>query len=197
MAVNLRGAYIAIKAAVPLMGKGGRIINLSSTFGARVPAPGIGLYAISKFAVAGMTRAFARDLASLRHHGECDPARSHRHGNKSRRQPPRPADGHDDGAWPLWRAGGCRRHRGFPGERRQRIHHRRDLQRRWRVSRRSVRRTSQLLVETIVSFAFPDVPHGIANKLNRLILKRESVGKGTLSFNEPLIPGSFDSAQDR
>lgn len=64
MAVNLRGAYIAIKAAVPLMGRDGRIINLSSTFGARVPAPGIGLYAISKFAVAGMTRAFARDLAS-------------------------------------------------------------------------------------------------------------------------------------
>jgi 3-oxoacyl-[acyl-carrier protein] reductase len=65
MAVNLRGAYIAIKAAIPLMGPGGRIINLSSTFGARVPAPGIGLYAISKFAMAGMTRAFARDLASL------------------------------------------------------------------------------------------------------------------------------------
>jgi 3-oxoacyl-[acyl-carrier protein] reductase len=63
MAVNLRGAYIAIKSAVPLLGRGGRIINLSSTFGARVPAPGIGLYAISKFAVAGMTRAFARDLA--------------------------------------------------------------------------------------------------------------------------------------
>jgi 3-oxoacyl-[acyl-carrier protein] reductase len=64
MAVNVRGAYIAIKAAVPLMGKGGRIINMSSTFGARVPATGIGLYATSKFAVAGMTRAFARDLAS-------------------------------------------------------------------------------------------------------------------------------------
>lgn len=63
MAVNVRGAYIAIKAAVPLMSRGGRIINMSSTFGARVPAPGIGLYAISKFAVAGMTRAFARDLA--------------------------------------------------------------------------------------------------------------------------------------
>jgi 3-oxoacyl-[acyl-carrier protein] reductase len=64
MDVNLRGAYIAIKSAVPLMRPGARIINLSSTFGARVPAPGIGLYAISKFAVAGMTRAFARDLAS-------------------------------------------------------------------------------------------------------------------------------------
>jgi 3-oxoacyl-[acyl-carrier protein] reductase len=65
MAVNLRGAYIAIKTAVPLMPQGGRIINLSSTFGARVPAPGIGLYAISKFALTGLTRAFARDLASL------------------------------------------------------------------------------------------------------------------------------------
>jgi 3-oxoacyl-[acyl-carrier protein] reductase len=64
MAVNLRGAYIAIKSVVRLMGQGGRIINVSSIFGARVPAPGIGLYAISKFAVAGMTRAFARDLAS-------------------------------------------------------------------------------------------------------------------------------------
>lgn len=65
MAVNLRGAYIAIKTAVPLMPRGGRIINLGSTFGARVPAPGLGLYAISKFALAGMTRAFARDLAAL------------------------------------------------------------------------------------------------------------------------------------
>jgi 3-oxoacyl-[acyl-carrier protein] reductase len=65
MAVNLRGAYIAIKAALPVLPKGGRIINLSSTFGSRVPATGIGLYAISKFAVSGMTRAFARDLAPL------------------------------------------------------------------------------------------------------------------------------------
>lgn len=65
MAVNLRGTYIAIKEAVPLMGRGGRIINISSTFGARVPAPGLGLYATSKFAIAGLTRAFARDLAPL------------------------------------------------------------------------------------------------------------------------------------
>ncbi len=65
MAVNLRGANIAIKEAVPQMGKGGRIIKLSSTFGARVPAPGLGLYATSKFAMAGMTRALARDLAPL------------------------------------------------------------------------------------------------------------------------------------
>lgn len=65
MAVNLRSAYIAIKAALPHLPAGGRIINLSSTFGARVPATGIGLYAISKFGIAGLTRAFARDLAPL------------------------------------------------------------------------------------------------------------------------------------
>jgi 3-oxoacyl-[acyl-carrier protein] reductase len=65
MAVNLRGTYIAIKTAAALMPKGGRIINMSSTFGARVPSPGIGLYATSKFALAGLTRAFARDLAQL------------------------------------------------------------------------------------------------------------------------------------
>lgn len=65
MAVNLRGAYIAIKTAAALMPRGGRIVNLSSTFGARVPAAGIGLYATSKFALAGLTRSFARDLASL------------------------------------------------------------------------------------------------------------------------------------
>lgn len=65
IAVNLRGVYIAIKEAVPLMPRGGRVINLSSSFGARVPAPGLGLYATSKFAVAGLTRAYARDLAPL------------------------------------------------------------------------------------------------------------------------------------
>jgi NAD(P)-dependent dehydrogenase (short-subunit alcohol dehydrogenase family) len=64
MAVNLRGVFIACKEAVKLMPSGGRIINLGSSFGARVPMPGLGLYAISKFAVAGLTRALARDLAA-------------------------------------------------------------------------------------------------------------------------------------
>jgi 3-oxoacyl-[acyl-carrier protein] reductase len=63
MAVNVRGVFIACKEAAGAMGGGGRIINLGSSFGARVPAPGLGLYATSKFAVAGMTRALARDLA--------------------------------------------------------------------------------------------------------------------------------------
>ncbi len=63
MAVNVRGVFIGCREAVLVMGDGGRIINLGSSFGARVPAPGLGLYAMSKFAVAGLTRALARDLA--------------------------------------------------------------------------------------------------------------------------------------
>lgn len=62
MAVNLRSAFIACQEAVKLMPEGGRIINLGSSFGSRVPAPGLGLYAMSKFAMAGFTRALARDL---------------------------------------------------------------------------------------------------------------------------------------
>lgn len=64
ISVNLRSVYVATKAAAALMPSGGRVINLGSSFGARVPAPGLGLYAASKFAVEGLTRAFARDLAS-------------------------------------------------------------------------------------------------------------------------------------
>ncbi len=63
IAVNLRSVYVATKAAAALMGQGGRIVNMGSSFGTRVPAPGLGLYAASKFAVEGLTRAFARDLA--------------------------------------------------------------------------------------------------------------------------------------
>jgi 3-oxoacyl-[acyl-carrier protein] reductase len=63
MAVNLKGTFIACREAAQLMPQGGRIINISSIFGDRVPYPGIGLYAVSKFAVSGLTRALARDLA--------------------------------------------------------------------------------------------------------------------------------------
>lgn len=63
VAVNIRAVYEAIKHAAQFMPPGGRIINLGSSFGARVPAPGLGLYAMSKFAVEGLTRGYARDLA--------------------------------------------------------------------------------------------------------------------------------------
>lgn len=64
MNVNLRGVFVACREAARFLPQGGRIINIGSSFGTRVPFPGIGLYAMSKFAVAGLTRALARDLAS-------------------------------------------------------------------------------------------------------------------------------------
>ena len=62
MNVNVRGIYVLTQAALAHMPNGGRVIHIGSIFGESVPFPGIGLYSISKFAVAGMTRAMARDL---------------------------------------------------------------------------------------------------------------------------------------
>jgi 3-oxoacyl-[acyl-carrier protein] reductase len=65
-AVNLRAPFVTIAAALAHMPDGGRIINIGSVLGERVPQPGYGLYAMSKFALAGMTRAWARELAPRR-----------------------------------------------------------------------------------------------------------------------------------
>lgn len=46
------------------MPEGGRIINIGSVLGQRIPFAGLGLYSMSKFAVAGFTRAWARDLGA-------------------------------------------------------------------------------------------------------------------------------------
>lgn len=62
MNVNVRGIYFLTKAALEHMPEGGRIVNIGSIFGESVPYPGLDLYSISKFALAGMTRALARDL---------------------------------------------------------------------------------------------------------------------------------------
>jgi len=63
VAVNIKAIFLAAKAAAQVMPEGGRIINIGSVFGQRVPLPGLGLYSMSKFAVAGFTKAWARDLA--------------------------------------------------------------------------------------------------------------------------------------
>jgi 3-oxoacyl-[acyl-carrier protein] reductase len=62
IAINVRAPFIAARAAARVMGEGGRIINIGSVWGERTPFPGIGLYAMSKFALAGFTRAWSRDL---------------------------------------------------------------------------------------------------------------------------------------
>jgi NAD(P)-dependent dehydrogenase (short-subunit alcohol dehydrogenase family) len=62
-AINLFGAIAAIRAAATVMGDGGRIVNIGSALGSRVPFPGIADYAATKAALAGYTRGAARDLA--------------------------------------------------------------------------------------------------------------------------------------
>ncbi len=62
MNVNVRGVFVVSRSADRVMGEGGRIINIGSIFGESMPLANLGLYTMSKFAVAGLTRAWARDL---------------------------------------------------------------------------------------------------------------------------------------
>jgi 3-oxoacyl-[acyl-carrier protein] reductase len=62
IAVNLRAAFVASKAAAARMGEGGRIIAIGSNLAERVPGPGISAYAASKAALVGLTKGLARDL---------------------------------------------------------------------------------------------------------------------------------------
>ena len=64
--VNIRGVWHTTAAAVPHLGDGGRIVNIGSFFSERVPFPGASAYGMTKHAVAGMTKGWARDLASRR-----------------------------------------------------------------------------------------------------------------------------------
>lgn len=60
--VNVRAPIVASKAALPHLGKGGRIISIGSYFADRVPAPILGIYAASKSALSAFTKALAREL---------------------------------------------------------------------------------------------------------------------------------------
>jgi 3-oxoacyl-[acyl-carrier protein] reductase len=62
MALNLKSAYLATRAAVPLMGEGGSIINFSSIAGRDGGGPGAAVYATSKGAVMTWTRSMAKEL---------------------------------------------------------------------------------------------------------------------------------------
>lgn len=65
MAVNVRGVFLGMKFAVPLMKqqRRGSIINISSVAALR-PRPGLNAYCASKAAVIGLTKAVALELAS-------------------------------------------------------------------------------------------------------------------------------------
>jgi 3-oxoacyl-[acyl-carrier protein] reductase len=60
--INTRAPFIASKAAVAHLGKGGRIITIGSYVADRVPVPILGVYAASKSAMAAFTKALAREL---------------------------------------------------------------------------------------------------------------------------------------
>jgi 3-oxoacyl-[acyl-carrier protein] reductase len=62
VAVNVRGVFAAIQEASRYMGAGSRIITIGSVNADRMPFPGGGAYAMTKAAVAGLTRGLARDL---------------------------------------------------------------------------------------------------------------------------------------
>ncbi|MGW4395584.1 3-oxoacyl-ACP reductase family protein [Amycolatopsis nivea] len=64
LAVNVRGVLAATKAAAKHLGEGGRVITIGSCVTDRVPGPGMVLYAVSKSAMVGLTKALARELAA-------------------------------------------------------------------------------------------------------------------------------------
>jgi 3-oxoacyl-[acyl-carrier protein] reductase len=62
--VNVRACFqLSREAAKRMTSAGwGRIINMGSVFGESAPAPGLGIYCGTKFALRGLTRAWSRDL---------------------------------------------------------------------------------------------------------------------------------------
>ena len=62
VAVNVRAVFVAAQEAARYMKEGGRIITIGSVNADRMPFAGGSVYAMSKAAVAGLTRGLARDL---------------------------------------------------------------------------------------------------------------------------------------
>ena len=62
MAVNVDAVFTTTNAAVKVMSDGGRIINIGSILGERASTSGMSIYNASKFAVAGLSRSWAKDL---------------------------------------------------------------------------------------------------------------------------------------
>ncbi|MDG4858714.1 SDR family oxidoreductase [Streptomyces sp. T-3] len=60
--INVRGVFLASQAAAGKLERGGRIITIGSCMAYHVPGPGGTLYAMSKAALIGLTKALAREL---------------------------------------------------------------------------------------------------------------------------------------
>jgi 3-oxoacyl-[acyl-carrier protein] reductase len=63
LTINVRSAIVAIRMSLAHLGDGGRIINIGSINADRMPYAGGSIYAMTKGALAGLTRGLARELA--------------------------------------------------------------------------------------------------------------------------------------
>ncbi|PRX47055.1 3-oxoacyl-[acyl-carrier protein] reductase [Prauserella shujinwangii] len=63
LTVNVRSAIVAIRESLPHLAEGGRIINIGSINADRTPFPDQSIYALTKGALASLTRGLARELA--------------------------------------------------------------------------------------------------------------------------------------
>ncbi|WP_202918418.1 SDR family oxidoreductase [Streptomyces cavernae] len=78
LAVNVRAVFLTSQAAAARMRRGGRIVTIGTCMTQRVPGPGGTLYATSKSALTGLTKALARELgdrgitANIVHPGPVD-----------------------------------------------------------------------------------------------------------------------------
>ncbi|MCP9990270.1 SDR family oxidoreductase [Streptomyces albogriseolus] len=66
LTINVRSAVVAIRQSLAHMGAGGRIINIGSINADRTPFPDQSIYALTKGALASLTRGLARELAPRR-----------------------------------------------------------------------------------------------------------------------------------
>jgi 3-oxoacyl-[acyl-carrier protein] reductase len=64
LAVNLRGVFVAVQAALKYLPTGGRILTLGSCNAERMPFPGGAVYAMSKAGLVGLVKGMARDLGA-------------------------------------------------------------------------------------------------------------------------------------
>jgi NAD(P)-dependent dehydrogenase (short-subunit alcohol dehydrogenase family) len=78
IAIHVTAAFAAAQAASRHLGEGGRIISIGSNLAGRVPFAGLTLYAMTKSALDGLTKALARELgprgitANVVHPGSTD-----------------------------------------------------------------------------------------------------------------------------
>ncbi len=63
MAVNLRAAFVAVRAVLHHMGGGGRIVAIGSNLALQAPSPGLTAYNASKAGIAMLHQSLSRDLA--------------------------------------------------------------------------------------------------------------------------------------